>query len=292
MRLKNELLGNVIFRDSAALVSKNALISIVEIMPINISELDDNGRQELAFQFQYFLRSLNFPIQIILRFVNKDAEKFLYRKKMADVEEMIKSECKKNLKEALIESDSFKEWLRHFLEIKARPMLLCYLIIAVKADVNLLKNELAYAEALQLLNQRTSNCIARLSEIKLSRKIMLNGKKSDWENCLLDKFQERKALLSLGLFRRNRSYFSLDDFKKVTGAKKMIKEFTAKNSYDEFAVEKEIRFQLKRLSEEQIRNLLESYFKDFVVLNIGGEHKYHSFEELFKLKINQANECD
>ena len=90
MKSKNGILGTLIVRDSSALINPNTLVSITEVKPVNLSELEEKEKLELAFQYQYFIRSLTFPIQIVLRFVNKDCEKFLYRKRMADVEELIK----------------------------------------------------------------------------------------------------------------------------------------------------------------------------------------------------------
>ena len=87
MKSKNGILGKLIVRDSSALINPNTIVSITEVRPVNLSELEEKEKLELTFQYQYFIRSLIFPIQIVLRFVNKDCEKFLYRKRMADVEE-------------------------------------------------------------------------------------------------------------------------------------------------------------------------------------------------------------
>ncbi len=201
---KNIFLEKAIVKDNAALINPNTLISITEVEPINLSELEQNQRLELAFQYQYFLRSLTFPVQIVLRFVNKDCEKFLYRKRMADVEETIKSAYKKNYKEVLAESDDFKNWLKCFLELSVRPMLLCYFVVPVYSDNNLIKNEADYVQALQLLNQRTDDCISRLSSIKFKKVIKPNVKRSEWEEEQLEKIQEKKALIALRMFKDSR----------------------------------------------------------------------------------------
>ena len=91
MKNKNTLLEKAVVKDNTALIDPNTLISITEVKPINLSELEPDEKLNLIFQYQYFLRSLTFPIQIVLRFVNKDCEKFLYRKRMANVEETIKT---------------------------------------------------------------------------------------------------------------------------------------------------------------------------------------------------------
>ena len=196
MKSKNIFLGRIIVRDSASLIDRRILTSILQVKPINLTELQDNEKSELTNQYRYFLRSLAYSIQIVLRFTNRDSEKFLYRKRMADVEETIKKIYKNNFKEVLVESDSFKNWLKLFLEMSTRPILLCYIVIPVIANIDLTRSEIAYIEALQLLNQRTTDCISRLSLIKAGKKTKNNAKRSEWEEHEFRKIQEKKAMIA------------------------------------------------------------------------------------------------
>jgi len=283
MNSKNILLENVIIKDNAALIGKNALISITEVKPVNLSDLEPDEKLKLFFQYRYFLRSLSFPVQIVLRFANKDCDKFLYRKRMANVEETIKTAYKKNYKDVIAESDEFKKWLKCFLELSVRPMLLCYIVIPVHADNNLIKNETAYAEALQLLNQRTSDCISRLSSIKFRKKIKSNAKRSEWEEEQLQKINEKKALIALKMFRKKDKYYSFINLKVINDGKRKIAKYLKNNSFYEIINEKEIGLELARLDDSRISNLFDSYSKDFIVLNTDGYNKYLSAKDLFSL---------
>ncbi len=290
MNNKNALLGKVMAKDSAALINPKTLVSIIEVKPINLSGLEPNEKSELSFQYQYFLRYLSYPMQVVLRFVNKDSEKFLYRKRMVNVEETIKNIFKKNFKDVLAESDAFKNWLRHFLEFKVRPMLLCYIVIPTISKTNLARNEIAYVQAMQLLNQRTGECISRLSSIKVKKKINPNTKRSEWEEHQLSRIQEKKALIALNMFKRKEDYYSMKNFNIVKNGKRKVSDYIKTNSFDEIIIEKEISLELKRLDDNQISNLFDSYCKDFVVLNIGGKHKYLSMKDLFSLSMKPAGE--
>lgn len=285
MNNKNIFLGNAIVKDNAALIGKNALISITEVKPINLSELEPDERLNLFFQYRYFLRSLSFPVQIVLRFVNKDCDKFLYRKRMANVEEAIKITCRKNYKDVIAESDEFKEWLKCFLELSVRPMFLCYFVIPVYADNNLMKNETAYVEALQLLNQRTCDCILRLSSIKFKKKIRSNVKISGWEEEQLEKIHEEKALIALKMFKKKDNYYSLNNFEVVNDGKRKVSKYINNNSFYEVIGQKEINLELTRLDDCRISNLFDSYTKDFIVLNTERHNKYLSVKELFDLWV-------
>ena len=290
MKYKNLFLGRAIVRDNAALIGKKTLVSIIEIMPVSMSDLEENEKQELALQYQYFLRSLAYSIQIVLRFVNKDSEKYLHRKRLADVEESIKKIYKKNFKEVLAENDSFKEWLKHFIELNVRPMLLCYVVIPVMSETNLARNEIAYIEALQLLNQRTSDCISKLSLIKARKKIKPNGARCEWEEQQLGKIQEKKALIALRMFSQNGAYYSFDTLIPVKNGKNKVNDYAKNNFYDEIIAEREILLQLKRLDDIQISNLFDSYCKDFVVLNANGQRKYVTMKDLFGIRANHEKE--
>ena len=285
MNNKNIFLQKATIKDGSALIDKHTLVSITEVKPINLLEVEQREKLEIAFQYQYFLRSLTHPIQIVLRFVNKDSDKFLYRKRMANVEEAVKNIYKKNYKDVLAESDEFKKWLKCFLELSIRPMLLCYFIVSVKSDSDLIKNHVAYVEALQLLNQRTADCISRLSSIKFRKKTKADLKRSGWEEERFKKIQEKKVLIALKMFKKKNKYYSLDNFKPVNNGKRKVSEYIKSNFFDEIIDEKEISLQLTRLDDERISNLFESYCKDFVVLSSEGCHKYLSVNELFNLWV-------
>lgn len=282
---KNRFFEKAVVKDNAALIDPNTMVSITEVKPINLLDLEPDEKLELTFQYQYFLRSLTFPIQIVLRLVNKDCEKFLYRKRMANVEETIKRIYKKNYKDVLAESDEFKNWLKYFLELLVRPMLLCYFVVPVYSDSNLMKNETVYVEALQLLNQRTEHCISRLSSIKCRKKIKPNLKRSDWEKEQAEKIQEKKALIALKMFKKKNNYYSLNDSKAVKNGKQKVNNYIKNNFFDEIVNEKEISLELTRLDDGRISALFDSYSKDFVVLNTEGFHKYLSMKDLFNLWI-------
>lgn len=285
MKSKNIFLKNAAVKDNAALIGKDALISITEVKPVNLSDLEPDEKLKLFFQYGYFLRSLSFPVQIVLRFVNKDCDKFLYRKRMANVEETIKTAYKKNYRDIIAESDEFKKWLKCFLELKVRPMLLCYFVIPVYADNNLMKNETAYVGALQLLNQRTDDCLSRLSSIKFRKKIKPNTKRSEWEEEQLHKINEKKALIALKMFRKKDSYYSSNNYMIVNDGKRKIAKYLKTNSFYEIINEKEISLELARLDDSRISNLFDSYSKDFIVLNTEGCNKYLSVKELFNLWV-------
>ena len=281
--MNNIFLKKLAVRDNAVLLDANTLVSITEIESINLLELEQDEKLKIFFQYRYFIRSLNFPVQITLRFVNKDTEKALYRKRMANVEEAIKENCKHNLKDILAECDEFKDWLRHFLEMLVRPMLLCYFVVSVQSSTNLHKNQEAYVEALQLLNQRTAHCISRLSSIRFKKRFKLNEKRSEWEKEQLEKIQEKKSLIALKIFKRKENYYSLDSFKADLKAQKKIADYTKHNFFEQIFDEKEEALEVKRLDDSQITNLIDSYSKDFVVLNEGDRHKYISMRDLFDL---------
>lgn len=291
MTTKNIFLGKINVRDSAVLIDSRILASILQVKPINLTTLDESERLELTNQYRYFLRSLAFPMQIILRLENKDSEKFLYRKRMADVEEIIKKTCKRNFKEVLAESDSFKNWLKPFLEMNARPMLLCYIVIPVIAGINLAKNEVAYVEALQLLNQRTSDCISRLSSIKIRKKINPNTKRCEWEQYQFQKFQEKKAMIALNMLKRNGTYHSLSTFNSVTNGQKIISDYMRDNFYDDIIAEKEIMLEVRRLNDDEILNLFDSYCKDHITLSNGQNCEHIFIKDLFNL-MSKATETE
>ena len=283
--MSNIFLEKATIKDNAALIDANTLISISEVKPINLFELEPDEKLELGFQYQYFIRSLAFPVQIVLRFVNKDCEKLLYRKRMANVEETIKNIYKKNYNDVLAESDEFKNWLKCFLELSVRPMLLCYFVIPVYAGTDLIKNQAAYVEALQLLNQRTADCISRLSSIKFKKKIKQSAKRSKWEEKRAEQIQEKKALIALKMFKKRDGYYSLNNFKPVNNGKRKVKDYIKNNFFDEIIDEKELSLEVAKLNGSRISNLFDSYCKDFIVLNKNGCHKYFSLKELFKIWI-------
>lgn len=286
---KNIFLEKAIIKDNAALIDQNTLVSITEVKPINLLELEPDEKLELIFQYQYFLRFLAFPIQIVLRLVNKNCEKVLYRKRMADVEETIKRIYNKNYKDVLAESDEFRNWLKYFLELSIRPMLLCYFVVPVYSGISLIKNETAYVEALQLLNQRTDDCISRLSSIKFKKKVKSNVKRSEWEEEQLERIQEKKALIALRMFKKKNEYYSLSNFKVVNGGERKVSNYIKNNFFDELIHEKEISLKVTRLDDDRISNLFDSYSKDFIVLNAEGYHKYLSVKDLFSLWIKTAD---
>ncbi|MEA2037413.1 MAG: hypothetical protein U9O94_07930 [Nanoarchaeota archaeon] len=283
--MKNIFLQDPIVKDNAAIINPNTLVSITEVKPINLLELGKDEKLDLSFQYQYFLRSLAFPVQIVLRFVNKDIEKLLYRKRMANVEESIKEIYKKNYKDVLADCDEFRKWLRLFLELTVRPMLLCYFVVPVYSNTNLAKNDVGYVQALQLLNQRTKECISRLSSIKFRKKIKPNVKRSEWEDEYLKNIQEKNALIALKIYKKNSRYYSLNNFREVENAKRKVRDYIKKNFFDEIIDEKEISLELERLDDERISNLFDSYSRDFVVLNTEGHHKYLSVKDLFEIWV-------
>ena len=285
MKKKNNFLENVDVKDDGALIDPNTLISITEVKPINLSVLDQKEKLNLAFQYQYFLRSLAYPIQIVLRFVNKDCEKLLYRKRIANVEEAIKELYKQNYKDVLAESDEFKKWLKCFLELAVRPMLLCYLIVPVYSGINLVKNDTAYVEALQLLNQRTKDCISRLSSIKFRKRVKSDIKRSEWEKDQFEKIQEKKALIALRMFKKKDRYYSLKNFLPIKSARRKITDYIKNNFFDDISDETGVSLELTRLDDNRISNLFNSYSNDFIVLNTEGFHKYLSVNDLFSLWV-------
>jgi len=283
--MNNLFLEKAIIRDNAALIDSQTLISIAEVKPIGISDLEPTEKLELCFQYQYFLRSLTFPIQVVLRLLNKDCEKYLYRKRMADVEETIKTSYKRNYKDVLSESEEFKTWLKHFLEMNARPALLCYLVVAVHSSTDLAKNRAAYAWALQLLDQRMAHCISRLSSIKFKKKTKANTSRSNWEKEEEEKIQEKKAMIAFGMFKKSSGYYSLNDFGNIKNGKQRIRDFIKNNFFEEIIAEKELSLQVERLSEKRMSNLFDSYCKDFVLLNKNGLYKYYSLRDLFDMWV-------
>ncbi len=287
--MSNILLEKASIKDNAALLDSHTIISISEVLPINLSELEPDEKIQLRFQYQYFIRSLNFPVQIVLRFLNRDCEKYLHRKRMANVEKTIKNNYKKNYNDVLAESDEFKKWLKLFLELKVRPVLLCYFVVPVHSDTDLIKNPEAYVEALQLLNQRTNDCISRLSSIKFRARIRPKEKRSEWEKEQTKKILERKALIALQLFRKNRGYYSLNNFNSVKNAQYKIRDYIKKNFFDEILAEKKLSLQIERLDDSRISNLFDSYCEDFVVLNKSRLHKYYSLRELFNIWVKKGD---
>lgn len=283
MKTSNLFLGAITVQDSAALIGKRKLVSILQVRPINLTELQDNERSELTNQYRYFLRSLTFPIQIVLRFANKDSDKSLYRKRMADVEEIIKKAYKKNSKEVLVESDAFKNWLKLYLEMHVRPMLLCYMVIPVNSETDLSKNKIAYVEALQLLNQRTNDCISRLSSVRIKKRLNNNSSRSEWEENHLKTIQEKKAMIALNMFKRKANYYSLDNSAIINNGQRKINDFIKSNFYDQIIAESEISLDIKRLDDNEIIDLFDSYCKDFIALNKAHACEYLSMKELFSL---------
>jgi hypothetical protein len=272
-------------QNKSALLGTNTLISIIEVKPINISELSQSSKTELLLQYQYFLRSLLFPIQIVLRFVNIDSDKFLYRKRMANTEQAIKSLFKIDPKNIIAEADEFKKWLKCYLEQNIRPDLLCYLVIPISANNNLQKNNSAYAEAMQLLNSRTKDCIKRLSAIRIRKVLKPTKTINQWEKAKLADIQVKKAMLGLRIFQKGKKYYSMDNLRPINNAKLKIKTYIKKYSFDELITEKESFLELRRLDDEQIENLFASYNKDTIAVSSGNLKKYTSVDELFLLWI-------
>lgn len=285
MKFKNIFLGKVDIRNNAVLIDKNTLISIIDITPVNLSELSENSKQQLILEYQYFLRSLIYPIHIILRFVNKDSQKLLYRKRMVTFENEIKKTYKKNTKDIIAECDEFKKWLKYFLDLRVRPKLISYLVIPVITETNLIKNETAYIEAIQLLNQRTNQCISRLSSINLTKKPRNHSKRCEWEEKQLTKIQEKYALLELGMFKKKDNYYFLSNLKLIPNGKRKISDYLKRNSYDAIIEDKSTSLKLSRLDDERIVNLIESYTKDFIVLNKDGFNKYIFVKDLFQMSL-------
>lgn len=292
MRNYNALLGKIIVNNSAALIGKRYLISVLQVKPINIVDLQENEKIELTHQYRYFLRSLMYPLQIVLRLSNKESEKYLYRKRMADVEDIIKKVHKSNFKEILIESDAFKNWLKIFLETNVRPILLCYIVIPVITDIDLERNEIAYVDALQLLNKRTNDCISRLSEIKIKKKLSNNTKRCEWESEKLEKIQERKATIALGMFRRNETYYSISNLNAVNNGQRRVSDYIKNNFYDELLYEKELGLGIKRLNDNEVLNIFQSYCRDYILLNRGINFDYVSLKDIFALMNKSEMEME
>ncbi|MFH1849361.1 MAG: hypothetical protein ABH879_04185 [archaeon] len=272
--------------NDAALINSSILISIIEIQPINLSKLAGGAKTELIHQYRYFLRSLLYPIQIVLRFVNIDAPKFLHRKHMARTEHEIKSLA--DTKNIIAEAEEFKTWLKYYLEQNIRPNLVCYLVIPVSASNNLLKNETAYTEALQLLSKRTDDCITRLSSINVKQELKPVKTKHPWETTVLADIQEKKAMLGLRLYKQGTKVYSLDSLQPVPNAKARIKDYIKKHTFDELVSVKQQHLVLKRLNDAQIKNLFESYQKDTIALFRGDGWNYLSITELFTLWLGGA----
>ncbi|MBI2138794.1 hypothetical protein HYU13_04345 [Candidatus Woesearchaeota archaeon] len=255
--------------DDSILVNAKTLVAILQVTPVNVSELDSAERENLSFQYRYFLRSLAFPIQISLRFANIDALKAA-KKRLAKAEEAIRKSAKSQ-KEALQELDAFREWLKVFIECKLRPMLFCYIAIAVTSETDLKKSHIAYVTALQLLNQRVVHCINRLSSIVLKKKHPITPTESSWESSLSQGISKKKAMLFLKVYNDGRKWKSLDTGKTVRNCKRKLAEASKKGFIGGTEETEDIQqLRVWRLSDSQLKELLGSWSDDFISANISG----------------------
>ena len=90
------------------------------------------------------------------------------------------------------------------------------------------------------------------------------------------------------MFKRNKNYYSSSDFSAINNGQKRISDYAKTNFYDEILAEREIRLDIKRLNDNEILNLFDSYCKDYILLGAGQNHSHLSMKELFTLMNKPA----
>lgn len=105
------------------------------------------------------------------------------------------------------------------------------------------------------------------------------------------KIQEKKALIALGLFKRNGSYYFLGNINRVSNGQRMVDDYIKDNFYDEIIYEKDLALEIKRLNDNEILNLFDSYCKDYIVLNTEQNEQYLYLRDLFSI-MNKPMEME
>ncbi len=112
--------------DNTIYLANGSIRSVIEVLPINFNMLSSSEQKAVISAYKDFLNSLDFPIQVVVRTVNLSLEEYLTK-----LEEKVKEEKNENLTK---EMDSFREFIREFIESNTVKNRLFYIVIPFSAS--------------------------------------------------------------------------------------------------------------------------------------------------------------
>jgi hypothetical protein len=99
-------------------------------------------------------------------------------------------------------------------------------------------------------------------------------------------------MIALGMFKRNETYYSISSLTAVNNGQKRVDDYAKNNFYDEILSEKEIGIDIRRLNDNEVLNLFQSYCRDYILLGRGINLDYISLKDLFALMNKSEMEVE
>ena len=174
---ESELANIKEIRDNSAILNDHSILCIHKIAPINFKKISKTKKDKITKEYNNWLESLDFPVQIIGRNVNYNMEK-ITEILLNNLEIELKK--KEEVREYLKHYENFRDWLRKFIKNNNKTKRVYYLVIPFidttsASLINPFKykkqSEEIFQRKLTLLNKRANNCITLLEKtgVKTSR---------------------------------------------------------------------------------------------------------------------------
>ncbi len=107
--------------DDAIFLRSGGMRAILQVIPINFGLLSSHEQEAIIKAYSNFLNSLDFPVQIVMRTVNLSLDNYMVN---------LEQKARKSENKQLIEQfDSFREFVKSFIENNAVKNRLFYLVI-------------------------------------------------------------------------------------------------------------------------------------------------------------------
>ena len=167
--------------------------------------------------------------------------------------------------------------------------MLCYIVVSVQSAVNLIKDKSILNQAADLLEQRTSLCLERLHSIRIRKKVMINRNYNAKDAQLYDNYLEKKAMIALGIYKKNQNYFELSASKPISNGKLKITRFIKEHFFDEIVREEVISLRAEKLNCENSLEILKSGNSASITLCSNDSIAFSTIQDLFKIWVNSLH---
>lgn len=131
--------------------NQRVVYAILNVTPIYLERFEGLAYENILNQFRYFLRSLEFPIQICSRSVNVDLPSYM-KKWSAKQEKKLKEY--KDADKLLAEFHDYETWRKRLIEYNCRPGEVKYLVIPYDIAFSPDENKKELERIFKIINSR------------------------------------------------------------------------------------------------------------------------------------------
>lgn len=172
-------------KDSSFVMEDDSAHAILDVEPIDFFSMNQGKQNAIVSQYQDFLKSLNFDIEIVMRTLNDDAE---HRAELllSQIEFNIK---KKKSEKLMNQFEAFSEQFAKTIKKKCELTRKCYIVINFNLHKGDMSSNYYWKLALEILKSRVSHVKKNLSSIGLKSERLNDSQLANlFESYLYDSF--------------------------------------------------------------------------------------------------------